>query len=390
MTELVLFPYNPPILEEIAYYPDAATARLRPAARHREPGEGEAVVRVLRVGFCGTDREIVRGGIGALPDGASSMVLGHEMVGELAAPAPGVRAGTLVVPTVRRGCGSCAPCVADRSDFCLTGRYTEHGITRADGFATPFVVLPVPQLVEVPPEVGLLAVLAEPLSIVEKALDQARVVLGRVPGLEVDADAWGTGRRALVAGAGPIGLLAVYLLHERGFDVEVIDLRPDDSLSATIATAAGAEYVRVAGDRPALAAARPPADVVIEATGDPLLAFELLGALGPAGVLVWLGVGPPHRQASFDVGAALLAAVLNHHAVVASINSSRAHFERALRDLDVLRARPGFERLVTAVLPPERFEEAIWPGGEAIKQVVAFAPDPGGTAGSSDGPAKSV
>ena len=356
--------------------PSARGAELKDAPDPAPPGPRQALVRTLRVGFCGTDREILRGGIAVLPPGSDGMVIGHEMVGvvEETGPETALAPGQLVVPLVRRGCGRCDPCRVGRSDFCLTGDYVEHGITRLDGFARPWVVLDEDGLVAVPDALGVLAVLAEPVSVVEKALEQAHHVLARVPGLDLRGPRWGEGKRALVAGVGTIGLLAVYLLTERGFEVECVDLQPPDHLAARLAEAAGASYSQVSSERPdEAAAARTPADVVIEATGDAHLAFELLRTLGPAGVLVWIGTSDTERTVAFELGRSVLRAVLNHHAVVATVNASRNHVEQAVQELTVLRQRARFGELVTGVLPPERFTEAIFRTDGNIKQVVAFA-----------------
>ena len=67
-----------------------------------EPGPGEVLVRVRQVGICGTDRELIHGSFGAAPAGATSLVLGHEMLGEIAAVGPSVRdltPGQLVTAT---------------------------------------------------------------------------------------------------------------------------------------------------------------------------------------------------------------------------------------------------------------------------------------------------
>ncbi len=364
-------------MHQIAYVPSAGDAKLLPADDPGDPAPDEVMVRTIRVGFCGTDREIIQGHIAVLPEGAESLVLGHEMVAQVVsvgAEAAGVVPGQLVVPTVRRPCGKCAPCDRGRSDFCLTGEYLEYGITRLDGFARPAIALPAHMVVPVEDSLVTMAVLAEPLSIVEKALEQARYVLMRIPGLLGDEPLWGTGHSALVAGAGPIGLLSTYLLTQQGFEVEVIDVRPPDGLAPSLVAAAGATYAQVRRDRPDLAAAeRRPAQLVIEATGDPVLAFELLRTLRPGGVLVWIGVGDPKCRAAIDAGSSVLRAVLGHQAVVATINSARVHFEQAVSDLALLAERPRFSEMITAVVPPENFAEAIWPTGDAIKQVVAFS-----------------
>ena len=360
----------------IAFVSASAKVESVPPPEIEGPGPGEVLVATELVGFCGTDREIIHGGVAVNPD-EELLILGHEMVGvtdEVGASVDAFRPGDRVVPMVRLGCPSCAPCSVGRSDFCLTGEYREFGITRMHGFARPSVVVPATALLAVPPELGDIAVLAEPLSIVEKTFDQARQTMARIPGLDLTADRWGEGRRAVVAGAGSIGLLSAYLAAELGFEVEVLDVRDGGSLPAQLTEAAGARYVALDPDEPAdsVAARLSPADVIVEATGSPYLAFALINALARGGVLMWVGVAAEEHEVTFEGSAAVLRSVLQSNAIVGTVNSSRAHFERALEDLVVLTGKPRFDEILTAVLPVDRFEEAIWPRGDAIKQAVSF------------------
>jgi threonine dehydrogenase-like Zn-dependent dehydrogenase len=340
------------------------------------PGPDEVLVSTELVGFCGTDREIIHGGVAVHPD-EDLLILGHEMVGtvvEMGSSVAGFEAGQRVVPMVRLPCSSCGPCRVGRSDFCLTGEYREYGITRMHGFARPSVVVPASALLPVPAELGHIAVLAEPLSIVEKTFDQAHGIMARVPGRDLNGDRWGRGLRAVIAGAGSIGSLSAYLAVELGFVVDVLDVRDVGSLAAQLAVAAGANYIALDPDEPAgsVAADLQPADVIIEATGSPHLGFALINSLARGGVLMWVGVAAEEHQVTFEGSEAVLRAVLQSNAIVGTVNSSRDHFERALNDLVVLSEKQRFNGLLTDVVPVDRFEEAIWPQGDAIKQAVSF------------------
>lgn len=135
-----------------------------------------------------------------------------------------VRPGDLAVLTVRRGCGRCLPCAMNRSDMCLTGDFRERGIRGLDGFQAEYVVDREPYVVAVPREIASTAVLTEPLSVVEKAIDEAvRLQFARLPGAAATPD-WLHGRRCLVAGLGPIGLLAAMALILRGAEVHGLDV----------------------------------------------------------------------------------------------------------------------------------------------------------------------
>src|SRR5436190_3697788 len=170
-----------------------------PAVQARE---GEVLVRTLEVGVCGTDREIAAGLFGVPPEEEQLLVLGHEALAVVERDGYGFTRGQLVTATVRRSCGHCLACREGSPDSCLTGDYSERGITRLDGYARELVAEDPEQLVAIPKSLGRLGVLAEPASICERALRHARAIGGRQP--------WQL-ERALVIGAGAIGLLMTYL-----------------------------------------------------------------------------------------------------------------------------------------------------------------------------------
>jgi glucose 1-dehydrogenase len=113
-----------------------------------------------------------------------------------------VKAGDYAVFTVRRGCGECACCLMNRADMCQTGKYRERGIRGLDGYQTEYAVDQEQYVVRVPAELEPVGVLMEPLSVVEKAIDEAlRVQTVRCPDAATTPD-WFHGRRCLVAGLG--------------------------------------------------------------------------------------------------------------------------------------------------------------------------------------------
>ena len=115
------------------------------------PPDGDGVpLRVLEVGVCGTDREISHGLFGVPPDGSPALVLGHEVLAVVDRDGQGFTRGDLVTATVRRSCGRCLACNEGAPDSCLTGDYSERGITRLDGFARELVAEDPAQLIPVP------------------------------------------------------------------------------------------------------------------------------------------------------------------------------------------------------------------------------------------------
>ena len=264
------------------------------------PGRGQVLLRPLMVGVCGTDKEIIEGKYGAAPEGSDYLILGHEALAEVAELGGGVdnvSVGDLVVPTVRRPLNCDLP-----PDYCPPGRYLEHGIWGLHGHAAEYSVTDASYLVKVPKEIADVAVLMEPLSVVEKGVEigiaayQQR--LERRP------------ERALVLGAGPVGLLAAMVLRLMGITVTAVATRPHDSLKARMVREIGGAYIDITHE--GLSGTY---DIVVEATGAPLVALEGLKRLGPGGVEVLLGVYPSGGRVD-DVGKLLTEAVLNNKLVV--------------------------------------------------------------------------
>ncbi len=304
----------------------------------------EVKLRVLRVGVCGTDREEAEGGRALAPEGLRELVIGHEMLGEVLAVGSAVtevRAGDHAVFTVRRACGHCAPCGLNRPDMCLTGRYKERGIWGLDGYQTERVVDTSQYLVRVPADLGEAGVLTEPLSVAEKAIDEAsRLQAARLPGAGTP-DQWLATRRCLVAGLGPIGLLAAMVLRLRGAEVVGLDVVPADSPRPRWLAAVGGTYVDGRSEPLAQIASAGAIDLLLEAAGIASLDFALLDALGLGGVYVLTGLPGGERPLSVEGASLMRRLVLGNQVMVGSVNASREHFSMAVEDLERARNRWG-------------------------------------------------
>ena len=164
-----------------------------------EPGAGEVLIEVSHCGICGTDLHMVLEGMG-LPD----TIGGHEYSGRIVATGSAVEGwaiGDEVVGTGHRGCGSCEGCGAGRPSLC-SGRTVLGG--GGSGAFAGYKKLAVEQLVRVPAGLSLReAALAEPLAVALHALTVGRAAAGQ---------------RALVTGAGPLGLLVIAALRAQGID----------------------------------------------------------------------------------------------------------------------------------------------------------------------------
>ena len=272
-------------------------------------GPGRVAVRPLEIGVCGTDREISDGHFGIAPEG-SELVLGHELLGVVEQDGHGFARGDLVTATVRRSCGHCVACAEASPDSCLTGDYSERGITRLHGFARELVFEDPGELIAIPASLGRIGVLAEPSSVCARALRHARAIGGRQP--------WQL-RRALVIGAGAVGMLATYFLRLAGVEVWTAALEPHSAL----AEASGARYVSTA--ETTLAAVREEVggfDLVIEAAGNAQVMADTLGLLRRSGVACLLGIDTRLQRVGIEGTVLAVDAILENR--VSSAASTRS------------------------------------------------------------------
>ncbi|MGD0719291.1 MAG: glucose 1-dehydrogenase [Thermoplasmata archaeon] len=324
-------------------------------------GPGEVRVSVLECGICGTDLDIVAGRYGTAPAGSPFLILGHENVGEVVEVGNGVAGfapGDLVVATVRRGCGLCRFCAANRSDYCETGQYTERGIRGAPGYIAEQYVERPEYLVHVPEPLRSIAVLHEPLSVVEKAVMVGQQVLDR------KEPTVGQPRTrtpsALVTGTGAIGMLAAMILRVRGYEVTGIDRHDAPSLASDLLARIGGRHINASAGISALGGAH--YDLIIEASGAIALDFDLVRTLRPNGVLVLTGIpdaaAPP---TPVQGGAMLREMVLSNEAIVGSVNANRTYFEAGTRDLAVFDQRwPGLAAaMISRRIPLSQAPQAL-------------------------------
>jgi threonine dehydrogenase-like Zn-dependent dehydrogenase len=348
---------------------------------HPEPkmaAPDEALLKMLDIGVCGTDKEICAFQYGTPPAGEEHLVLGHESLGEVVAVGKNVtrvKIGDLVVPSVRRPCphATCAACRHDRQDFCFTGEFTERGINRAHGYMTELVVERDKYLNPLPKSLREVGVLVEPLTIAEKALIQVWDVQERLPWTAAAGS--GTGHRAVVLGAGPVALLGAMALLLRGFDTFVYSLEPEESPNAATAKSIGANYVCArTADIAELARRVGSIDLVYEATGAAQVAFHLLEVLGTNGVFILTGV--PGRKAPIELDADLLMRnlVLKNQLVFGTVNAGREAFEAAIKDLEkfVQKWPAAVRSIITRRYPIEAYADVLLgkPGG--IKNIFSF------------------
>jgi threonine dehydrogenase-like Zn-dependent dehydrogenase len=307
--------------------------------------EGEVLVRTLEVGVCGTDREISEGLFGVPPDEEPLLVLGHEALAVVEQDGYGFTRGQLVTATVRRSCGHCIACAEDSPDSCLSGDYSERGITRLHGYDRELVGEDPEQLVAIPKSLGRLGVLAEPTSICERALRHARTIGGRQP--------WQL-ERALVIGAGAIGLLTTYLLRLADVEVWTASLEPENELVEQ----SGARYVSTPDEELSELGTF---DLVVEAAGNAQLMARTLGLLRRSGVACLLGIDPRDQTVEIDGAVLGMDTILENRVLFGSVNAHRQDWLAAVDDLAEARERwpEALEQFVTLRVPLDRFPEAF-------------------------------
>lgn len=247
------------------------------------PGPGEVLINMAAGGICGSDLHYYNhGGFGAVRL-KEPMILGHEVAGHISALGPGVSGlseGQLVAVSPSRPCGTCRFCAAGHQNHCLDMRFY--------GSAMPFphiqgafrerLVATASQCV---PADGLSAgeaAMAEPLSVVLHAASLAGSLAGK---------------RVLVTGCGPIGLLAVLVARAFG----AVQIVATDITAFTLATAkkVGADAAVNVADTPdglnAYTQDKGQFDVLFECSGVASALTAAVPAMRPGATVVQLGLG---------------------------------------------------------------------------------------------------
>ncbi len=365
-------------MKAIAVVPGTQEVRLIEQEAPPVTAPTHVKLRVLDVGVCGTDREICAFQYGTPPDGTEHLVIGHESLGEVVevgAAVTRLKRGDLVVPMVRRPCAheGCAACRAGRQDFCFTGDFSERGIKNLHGFMTEFVVDDERYMHVVPRALRDVAVLVEPLTIAEKALIEINQVQQRLPW---DCQHQKMCHRAVVIGAGPVGLLGAMALVARGFDTSVYSRELAPNPKADLVASIGAHYFS-AQNTPLeqLAEQVGNIDLVYEATGASAIAFQMMKVLGTNGIFVFTGV--PGRKAPIEVDTDVIMRnlVLKNQVVFGTVNAGVEAFEAAIRDVALFQERwPSAVRaLITGRYPVEAHRDLLVGPAQGIKNVLSFA-----------------
>jgi len=313
------------------------------------------LVKVLRVGVDGTDREINAAEYGAAPDGDTFLIVGHEGFGRVEAVGPNVsflRPGDYVVATVRRPGSS----LYDRiglQDMTTDSTYFERGINLRHGYLTEYYVEDEEFIVKMPQGLKEVGVLLEPMTVAQKGITQAFEIQRRLK-------VWRP-RKAAVMGAGTLGLLASLVLRLRGLEVTTFGRSARPYLNADLLDQVGARYVSTQQRSIADAAAEyGPFDLVFEGTGSSAVVFEAMQVLAKNGVLVLSSITGGNHRLEIPADRINLDFVLGNKVMVGTVNASRDNFENGVRDMSQAEAEyPGWlaQLLTHRVAGLDRYQE---------------------------------
>ena len=325
-------------MKSVAVYPgkpnSAHIANLERPSLNSVPNGRGVLVRVLRVGIDGTDKEINAAEYGAAPSGYDFLVTGHEgfgIVESVGANVSEFKPGDYVVATVRRPGHSIYDLIG-MNDMTTDDVYYERGINLLHGFLTEFYVDDAEYIVKIPVGLKNVGVLLEPFTVVQKGITQAYEAQRRLR-------IWRP-RKAAVMGAGTIGLLAALALRLRNLEVTVFSRQPAPNLRSQLLKAIDTRYIST-HQTPILEGAKQfgPFDIVFEATGASAVVFDSMQALAKNGALVLSSVTGGDRRIEIPADKINLEFVLGNKLLVGTVNANREYFESGVRDFALAEAQ---------------------------------------------------
>ncbi len=330
----------------------------------------QVLIKTLTTGICSTDRELLGSNFKAFPAHCDYLVLGHEATGFVAQKGHNVRdfeLGDLVVATVRRRCSdtACPHCSRGRSDLCATGKFDERGISKLHGFMSEYFVEHPENIVNLSDakSIGRLAALVEPLSIGVKGISQCF-------GLQqhrFETGEKGIFTRAVVLGAGAIGLLTATYLARKGIDFICLDIESPNGKKAALARKLGGQYFQISDDASDIekVLARQgdsfAFDLLVDATANPQMLISILPQLSFNGMVLLLGLPSEAYAENREIGRAIWHSVFKNITMVGSVNSSRKHFVEAIECLKYFEAeKPGvMNSFITHSFDVDSYKEAF-------------------------------
>ena len=299
-------------------------------------GEGEVLLRIRYVGFCGSDLNTWRGGNAMAKAG---VIPGHEVGAEIAAVGAGVpgslRPGMTVTIDPYTACGHCASCRNRRFNAC------EHNETlgvQRDGAMREYFVLPWQKIIVAEGLTARECAFVEPLSVGFHAVDRGQVT---------DKDV------VTVFGCGMIGMGAIVRAALRGATVVAVDI---DDEKLEVAKKVGATYVVNSAredvrERLATLTEGRMADVTVEAVGAPVTQRAAIDCVGFTGRVVFIGYAKDETTFSTRLF------VQKELDIRGSRNAQPEDFRAVIGWLR--RGTCPYDKLITAVVKPEEAADAM-------------------------------
>ena len=323
-------------------------------------GEDEALVRIDAVGICGSDLHFFSDFRIGSAKIEKTRILGHEACGtvvEVGRRVSHIKPGERVALDPTRGCGVCRHCRSGLEHLCDLGAPRFLGNAYTDGVMQEYVAVPASRACPLPKDCPVeRACLIEPFSVALHAAGKPSIHYGD---------------RAVILGAGCIGLMLLFALREHGVrDIAVVDLvdarlRKAEGLGASLVLNAGAcdvnkrilEYTEGEG-----------MDLVFETAGSSFTQTQTVELLGKGGRIVLVGMsGAP--SAPMDLNT-----LLRKEGTIYTVFRFTTEFLTAARM--VCRHGTKLEQVITHRYPCEEaqkaFEDCMEHKDEVIKAVVQF------------------
>ncbi len=315
----------------------------------REMGPDEATVQIAYAAICATDIHIVREGLYGLPFG---WPLGHEASGVIVeigenAASHGFKIGDRVAMNPIRFCGACYYCRNGQEQYCtrfhdypVNGTFAEYGIYHES------------QLFKIPDSVSLKsASMTEPLTACIRAMDLAQMKIGN---------------RALISGAGGIGLILLQLVKLQG-GTKITVVEPVET-KRELANKLGADHVIDPKSRDVVSEAMKITDnlgydYIFEASGAPAAAPSCLRMVAKCGRIIYFAVFPHDYELPVN-----LQKLYDQEAGILTVMASPYLFPRGVATL----AKLDLESIIGAIYPLEEAPAAFETHKESFHPKILF------------------
>lgn len=247
------------------------------------PGPGQVLIKMAAGGICGSDLHYYNhGGFGPIQL-REPMILGHEVSGHIEAlgdDVSGLDTGALVAISPSRPCGTCRYCLEGKQNHCLNMRFYGSAMPfpHIQGAFREYIVADIAQCAPAGDLSVGEAAMAEPLAVVLHAAKQAGDLMGK---------------RVLITGCGPIGLLAVLVARAAGA-VEVVTTDISDftlKMARTVGADQTVNVVKTADGLNRFEADKGHFDVLFECSGVASALASAVPTLRPGSTVVQLGLG---------------------------------------------------------------------------------------------------